>query len=1424
VIKKNGIKASIPFLRNYKKGNHASMAHFFTLLLENPSAFPATPHLDQKNNLNDQLDKWGKEVQDIANDLFSKKKVNQPSIKKLYLGNITKEGFKLNREKVASAKIELKYQLPQMPSIAFECKKSNCFLTAPTSSSKKQTDLSILLQTITNDDPVQKKEIQRLLDDLQAYQKQPTSPLYKIKNNNLSEVIQILTKEKVEDHNKKHQLEKEILALANKNPNSGEALTQEQLKKWGGLKKVITLEEMIVSFARGDYLTLLQRNSALNEADIQSLFEKVGSFLLYATRDQQRTRAEAILSRLEKLNTNENAEEHANLVNQLAQEMLNERFYSPQERPAYLVFEYLANLSIRQVQVVKLEKFLKNGDLNLVMEMIMGSGKSKVLLPLLGLLRANGKDLSMLIVPSQLFESISQDTKSILHAFHQSLHSLHFDRHTKISKESLESILDDLINIQKNHECLIMTSKSVQCLVLKFIEKWVEHFNNSNEQTEFPKELQIMQNIINTLRQSGYPIIDEADTVLKVLHEISFSIGKHQSPKLHEISLLSEIYSLVYEDPKIKLLAKLESDPAPNPTAVELTTLHYHEKVKLPLASALIERLEYIVFDSVPLTEKMHAYIQKLDQTSRSHLMHYLCRDKDHLETSQHYYDSLDAEIQDVLALSGEQISHLLPHTLTRNDNENYGLDKESDGFLAIPFAASNKPNSGSEFSNPHITMNYTFQTYMKKGIEKEVIERQIKSLQEKAIREIADSGGKMSIKETFGGKLFNKLKGDLDMPLFNYKASHVKEIVKVINANPKAKRDFVSNILLPQMEYTEKKLSCNPQNLVALFNKISGFTGTLWNGFSMHHSLKPEPEVGTDAKTLSLLWENSKTNAILIKQGSTQEMIDQLKKQSVDCRMISDAGGYFKEGSNLEIARQIAGLKGTNVVFYNQKGEQAITDGKIEIPLIQSAKSAKERFTFLDQSHTTGADVPQEENAISLVTVGRNMLLRDLLQSVWRLRGLDKSQRVRFIISEEVAAIIRQTLKLNDDHPIQLEEILKFVIANQAAQQGRDNYKALKQELANIPQQILLNVLLNDKVTDIQRLQAFESLKSYWIKPAYLSSKELYGTLTTEKKSSFVIELDKKQCLAKIEEIFTLMPWLKEIGPSREKCLNEVDLIVNRIKDHLPLLLSIPSKECEDDQTVEVENEIQTETQTELEVTEFKYEENTVIGTVGKVELKKYDSFVEGAKALKVNVDLKIPGRFMNFKSPQELRKQFSSGAKWAAMNRVLINNNITAPVFSLKSYLEKDKHLSSYANAFDDIDLTMNVLEWTPGCDDFALLGKRRTPFHHMLDDGKKIILLSQVEAANQVNTPGYYNLTLANLNPHKKIPLDTKLKVAKIKFLQGISQFDADEINFLKQWFQVNGKSKMQTLYFEHILNGYPQKAARYQGSSLQKLFAE
>lgn len=1392
---KQRLKSSLIFAQTALDERKNSLRYVIAAVLENPNEFPELPIESSYYNAEEKYTKfakWKAKVEDAASKYVPKiiSKQEEPLSEKLTLP----KSFYLENKPQVKPPLEIQITLPNLLTISESSQ--GCFEENVQQRKSNIEELSEILKSFHTNDPVNNREVNRLERDQEAYNKQQPPPQYTIIDDSLTTIKQTLSLDKNLDEEKLESLEKEILALANKRPESPGQTAQFQLKRWGKLSKVITLEELIINFARNDYSQLLERNPALKEADLNEIANKVGSFLQHATRNQQRNRAEESLNNLEKCRP----EEKNDYTNQLAERMLAGRMYDPQKQPAYLAFEYFANISMRPSQVEKLELFLSGGKPNLVMEMIMGSGKSKVLLPLLGLLRADGKNLSMLIVPQPLFESVSQDTQAILQAFSQNLSALHFDRHTKFTKVRLESIYDELVAIRQNRECLIMTSKSVQCLILKFIEESSAHFKGSDKNKEFSVELKLMQKILNLMTEHGYPIIDEADTVLNILHEVSFSGGDKVSPNTGEIELLSEIYGMLYENPKLKSLARLESDPNADEQASVLTEQLYIRELQKPLANAVIDRLGVMTFESKTLTEKLHHYVKNLDKTSRKNLLHYLCRDKEHIDSTQQYFNSLDKEIQNIFAFAGEQISHLLPYTLTRICDEKYGVDDKTNDPLAIPFSASQTPSSGSQFANPHITMNYTFQNYMKKGVTTQMVEKQVKLLQEKAMLEIAYSGGKLPLKETTAGKVFAKLKGNINMPLFNYKDENIEDLQNTINSRSEIKRYFVSHIILPQLEQFEYKMSCNPQNLAAFFPKVDGFTGTLWNSVSMHHKLKPEPAVGTDAKTLSILWEHSRNNTLTVKEGSLEETIKQLNELNVSFDMIADGGGYYKEGSNSEMAHLLAKIQGKEVVFYNSKGEQTITEGDKEIPLSQTDKSPADRLTFLDQSHTTGADVPQKLDAISIVTIGRNMLLRDLLQSVWRLRGLDKSQRVRFLVTEEVAGIIRQKLDLKADHPIQLDTILRFVIANQASQQGRDNYKSLKEGFDNIMQKILIDVLLHEKLTPRARMNAFVNLQSTWIKPAFFNSKELYGTLPKELDAKIVVELDKKQYVEKINETFEKMPWLEKINITKKSCLEEIDLIEANIKNSLPEKLPSPAKEKDDDQTVEVERETkkETERETQLEVQETKLEWATRIIELEAKKIKEYATFKEAVKAIKPKPK--------NTFSDLESRKISEY------------------PIFPLKSYLEQNQKLKNYASAFNGIHLALNVLEWAYWEDDFRLLSSRRTDFHHLLVKDDKVTLLTQAEAKLFRGSPDYYNLSLGFNDQNKKLSESQQLKIVKLKFLNGECLYNTKELKYLELWFKTQGTEKMQKLYVEEILKGYPQKTARYQDSPLKKLFTK
>lgn len=201
---------------------------------------------------------------------------------------------------------------------------------------------------------------------------------------------------------------------------------------------------------------------------------------------------------------------------------------------------------------------------------------------------------------------------------------------------------------------------------------------------------------------------------------------------------------------------------------------------------------------------------------------------------------------------------------------------------------------------------------------------------------------------------------------------------------------------------------------------------------------------------------------------------------------------------------------------------------------------------------------------------------------------------------------------------------------------------------------------------------------------------------------------------------------------------------------------------------------------------------------------LKEYESFVEAIKKLNKCGDWAI----------SHTLKMHAVGVE-------------TYPTFSLKSYLEQDEELHPYLSAFDGIGLTINALEWIPEDKNnrgFALLGSRRLDFHHLLISNSKVILMSQEEAAHQRSSPDYYNLTFGFNDPNRKPSSEELLKIVKLKFLNGESLFNEEELKLLKQWFKIQGAQKMQELYLKHVLAGYPQKASRYQDSSLQRLFAE
>lgn len=1361
------------FFRSHASKETRALGILFKEILENPSHFTLPP--TGSNVYEEQVNWWSRTVDKLDN-----MNLEAVSSSDLILPNITRPNYRLEKDRALLPLIPFSLDVKKLSSLGENVDTSTlnkiraAIIDGDIKKENQELDQWLNKQknaVSAKDDPLQALEWQRLAEDSAFHQNHSTTMGVNLKASAQIPVVEIqafLKRQSASDLSKIKELETSLLQLANRLPQDRLAKIQHELQRWGGIKKNVTLEDIFISLAQKEPKTLQALNSNLDQQSIHQLYSMAALYLQLTSKSQQCERCLETCKKIENLKKSASVTKKQELEKQLLSDLLAKREYAPNAHPAYLVFEYYAGILMRKDQITKLEDFLSGKTANPIMEMIMGSGKSKVLLPLLALMRANGQALSMLVVPSPLFESISSDTQKILKgAFAKALRTLHFDRNTTFTKRSLEEIRDILKEVIENKECLIMTSKSIQSLLLKFIEQADHSFQNNEFLSD---EFLLMQEIIGLLNKCGNPLIDEADTVLNILHEVSFSLGKKYNPQATEIQLIGEIYHLLYTDPKLKAIAQLESDRRPNLKAPALTEDSYYKTLQQPLAAAILERLKTASLGNNRLEDQLYQFLKALPSKERKLLLDYLCRNKSTIQEAQSFVKTLPEDLQDVFALLGEEISHLLPHSLTRISDQNYGLDGD---VLAIPYKASKIPNTGSLFSNPYITMNYTYQIHFKNRISKKIIEDQMAKLQQRALIEIDESGGTMSVNDTQAWEAFCVLKGDSPIPLFNYTDTQIDALEKRVNSSPKIQEEIIAKIFLPQLELFDQKLSCNPIGFSSLFAKLSGFTGTLWNAHSMHRKLTPMAEQGTDAKTLNLLWNMGKDNVHIIPKASVDKMLDVIKSKGISFDLISDAGGYFKEGDNLFIARRLALKLGKPVVFYNSKGEQTVTNGNEEHSLATSVLSEEERLTFLDQSHTTGADVKQRLEAVGLVTIGRNMLLRDLLQSVWRLRGLERGQKIQFIMDEEVESIIRHSLQLNPNEKIGFPEILKFVIVNQSKQQGNDNFKSFKNQVWNLPQSLLIDALLSK---DIPSKIAYELLIETWIKQTHLSATALYGSPAIERPSAIVITEESKKCKAFLQRIEQELPLLKE---KIDACLNEIDqlslLTANRVH---PM---ITSPIADDSETVEIEQEAEVAVEIETQVVSEDEKARLGTNTGGITEVDDLTA------------------------------ELFAS------------DYNYLLPFFPLEKQMEREPSLREFAPLFKDIIISTNILEWKDDEKDYTkcqLLGPHRTPFHYLNVDNDKVSLFSFSEV-EQGDGGANYNLYIGFTKRKDELTNAAFEKITKLKFLNGESTYNKKEIEFLEKWIREAGHEKMKRL-FGMILNNQPDKAVAFAGSSLYKIF--
>lgn len=916
-------------------------------------------------------------------------------------------------------------------------------------------------------------------------------------------------------------LKEELELLANLPPT--DPLQQDLLEahRLAGLAAPLELEEILMLFLRRDVQQAQARNPALTVDAIHRLHRLARTYLLDATQKQY-------IDYLLKLSTQEGG------LAKLAAESQRVRAYDVEKHPEYLMLEYASGFRLTQAQVDSLDTLgIANGvitrpeNLSKVLELIMGAGKTSMIIPLLAFLSADGQRLAVTILPKVLMESMLDGFHGVLgKAFNQVVVKIDYGRDSPCDADSLERLVEVLETAIRERRVVLMSSESQYALFLKLGETLSDYLEARRRDPAAPMplaQLESFQRIFSLFKQAGLVTIDEVDLIMDVLRSFHFTIGKPRP--LNDVSpvtgqTLIAFYRFIHAHPELHGNMKLDGNPADGrqPFSEEL----YHQTVKPALIKGILRG---------ELHTPSGALERLLKEADREHkkLIENRLTGQLTAETLA-YIDSLTPELQDTLVLLYEMLQSILPLMAPKKLGEHFGLEVIDDagttGVLPAPWNRGKPSPKGTQHGTELETIDAAIRLYQERGIDMALIKSDIEKLRQEVIEQ-RQAFDELDIGETDAEKLFASLMGGHpDYQLLSLVDDDIEEVARLINA----KRDnvfyYVAKYVISEIKVYETQLNADAQLFGILYRDILGLTGTAWNADTLPPLIQTVIPSSTAAKTIQLLFKNTPQAVDVVDspaggdEAAVKATMEQMLAASTAPTSIIDVANIFRGIDGEEVARQLllaARAKGWHVEgvgFYSVNDELLVVterDGVWRVmPLAESGLSKDVLLFYWDQPHTTGSDVKLSATMTAAVTLGRDTFLRDDFQGCWRLRGLSDAQSVRFVVVGEDAPIMQQTVEreLQRSLPkLDRDALLLYALIAQAKRQGSDNYRSFGQKLEAILLEKVVAAML--KGAPAGMIDLYEANRSLFESAQSKRPYEVYGQPVEKAGKELVIAQD---------------------------------------------------------------------------------------------------------------------------------------------------------------------------------------------------------------------------------------------------------------------------------------------------------------------------
>lgn len=263
----------------------------------------------------------------------------------------------------------------------------------------------------------------------------------------------------------------------------------------------------------------------------------------------------------------------------------------------------------------------------------------------------------------------------------------------------------------------------------------------------------------------------------------------------------------------------------------------------------------------------------------------------------------------------------------------------------------------------------------------------------------------------------------------------------------------------------------------------------------------------------------------------------------------------------------------------------------------------------FLDETHTTGTDMPLPINSTGILTVDLNhTTIRDLTQAVMRFRQLLDGQSVSIVMidSDETKSSDQQG---QADHnatatATNFEEIIAACISNQADALKSQNLKSAMDKIRSALKEIVLNYVLDSSMDCRSAVNIFMAFDPFFVKESTDNPLQSYVSARTFERGSKIIYDDFEEqmilfakCLKELQKIDGGAGYAADINEAFERERKSDGKLTNILQETIKLLrndeFQAPLQDeescLENDQEqqtdIEAHQEVQTEEESETDV-----------------------------------------------------------------------------------------------------------------------------------------------------------------------------------------------------------------------------------------------